>query len=65
MIDTFELVNDLKLKVAIGERRPGDVEQIYASGLKAKELLKWTPELSLADALIDAWRWQQNLSVEA
>ncbi|MDG1160320.1 MAG: UDP-glucose 4-epimerase GalE [Flavobacteriales bacterium] len=65
VIDTFELVNDLKLKVAIGERRPGDVEQIYASGLKAKELLKWTPELSLADALIDAWRWQQNLSVEA
>lgn len=65
VIDTFEMVNDLKLEVAIGERRPGDVEQIFASGLKAKELLKWTPELSLADALIDAWRWQKNLSVEA
>lgn len=65
VIETFKLVNDLELKVSIGDRRPGDVEQIYASGLKAKELLKWTPELSLSDALIDAWRWQKNLSVKA
>lgn len=65
VIDTFKLVNDVQLKVSIGERRPGDIEQIFASGKKAKELLKWTPELSLADALVDAWRWQKNLSVKA
>lgn len=64
VIDTFQKVNGIELNVKLGERRLGDVEQIYASGEKARQVLNWEPELSLADALADAWCWQQNLSLQ-
>lgn len=64
VIDTFQEVNGIQLDVQLGNRRPGDVEQIYASGDKARKILNWEPELSLADALADAWCWQQNLSLQ-
>jgi UDP-glucose 4-epimerase len=46
------------------DRRPGDVEQDYAQVDKATSLLGWKTELTLADALTDAWRWEEKLAAK-
>ena len=61
IVNTFEKVSKQKLNYTIGARRLGDVEQIYASVDKSKEVLNWQTELTVEDALRDAWNWQQNL----
>ncbi|GAB3172968.1 UDP-glucose 4-epimerase GalE [Telluribacter humicola] len=62
LIKTFEEVNNLKLNYNIGPRRPGDVEKIYAQSDKVNNVMKWHAEKSLADALKDAWRWQEKIT---
>ncbi|WP_247231479.1 UDP-glucose 4-epimerase GalE [Telluribacter sp. SYSU D00476] len=62
LITTFEEVNGVKLNYNIGPRRPGDVEKIYAQSDKVNTVMKWKAEKSLADALRDAWRWQQKIT---
>lgn len=62
LIKTFEEVSQVKLNYVLGNKRPGDVEQIYASVDKARQMLHWTTKRSLSDALKDAWQWQQNLA---
>lgn len=61
LINTFEKVNDLKLNYKIGPRRQGDTVKIYGDVSKAKEVLGWQTELSLEDAMQDAWRWEKAL----
>jgi UDP-glucose 4-epimerase len=55
-------VNGIKVPYEIGPRREGDVISTYASVDKARNVLGWQAEKTLADALKDAWRWQQSLS---
>lgn len=62
VIETFKKVSGQKLPYRVGDRRPGDVEQIYASVDKSKKTLGWEAELNLEDALLDAWNWQQSLN---
>ena len=61
VIRTFEEVSGKQIDYRIGERRAGDIEQIYAEVNKATEGLHWRAEKSLREALADAWRWQQKL----
>lgn len=61
VIKTFEQIQKVPLNYTIGQRRSGDVEQVYANVDKAGTLLNWRAELSLEKALIDAWRWQKSL----
>jgi UDP-glucose 4-epimerase len=61
VIKTFEKVSGQALPYRIGERRQGDVEKVYASVDKATDTLDWQAELSLEDALRDAWNWQLTL----
>ncbi|HAS44370.1 MAG TPA: UDP-glucose 4-epimerase GalE [Microscillaceae bacterium] len=61
LVHTFEKVNNLKLNYEFGKRRPGDIEQIYASVDKANQQLGWQTKRSLEDGLRDAWNWQQKL----
>lgn len=60
-VRTFEEVNGVKVPYVIGPRRPGDVVAMYADTTKSREVLGWKTELTLADALRDAWHWQQAL----
>ena len=62
MIHAFEKVSGQKLNYTIGERRPGDVEAIYANNDKAREVLGWEPKFSLDDMMETAWRWEQALA---
>lgn len=64
VIQTFEEVSGEKLNYQIGPRRPGDVEQIYASPDLALSDLDWKCELNLRDALRDAWNWQKKLDAK-
>ena len=61
VVTSFEKVTGQKLNYKIGPRRSGDVEQIYASVDKSKQVLNWETELTVEDALRDAWNWQQTL----
>jgi UDP-glucose 4-epimerase len=62
VVETFQEVTGVALPHRYGPRRAGDVEQIYASAAKAADLLNWQTKLTLADALKDAWNWQQKLA---
>lgn len=61
IIHTFEEVSGLKINWKFGERRAGDVPEIYADTKKAFDLLGWKPEKSLTDAVTDAWNWEKNI----
>lgn len=61
IVNTFERVSGKKLNWKFGPRRPGDVEKIYAKVGKSKELLNWTAELSIEDAVRDAWNWEKKI----
>jgi UDP-glucose 4-epimerase len=61
VIDTFIQATGVQLEYHIGNRRPGDVEKIYALAEKAQSLLGWTTKRTLHDAIVDAWNWQRKL----
>jgi UDP-glucose 4-epimerase len=61
VIKAFEKVSGLALNYKMGDRRNGDIEKIWANATKAHEVLNWKAELSLEEALTDAWRWQKKL----
>ncbi|MGM0507113.1 MAG: UDP-glucose 4-epimerase GalE [Bacteroidota bacterium] len=61
MIQTFEKVNDLKLAYRITNRRPGDIEKIWADAAKANETLHWSPQYGLEEMCKTAWTWQKSL----
>ncbi len=62
VIDTFEEVTNEKLHYVYGDRRPGDVEKVYADVSKAEKELNWKCEFSLADSLRDAWNWEKLIN---
>lgn len=64
LIKTFEKVNQINVPFKIVDRRPGDVEAIYAVCSKAKQELKWAASLNLEDMLVSSWKFQKNLSNE-
>lgn len=61
VISAFEKVNGLKVNYRVGDRRSGDVEQVWAAVGGQVEQLGWKAELSLEEALRDAWNWQLEL----
>jgi UDP-glucose 4-epimerase len=61
VIQTFEQISGIQLNYKVGQRRSGDIEQIYASVEKAEKVLKWKATRSMAEALTDTWNWQQAL----
>ena len=61
IIHTFERISNEKLNWRFGERRKGDVEEIYADASKAKNILGWQSNKSVEDAVSDAWSWELKL----
>lgn len=60
-IKAFEKVSGVKLPYTITDRREGDITAAYADTTKANEVLKWTAEYSMEDAMESAWKWQLKL----
>jgi len=60
VIEAFQKVNNIKLNYIIDDRREGDVEKVWADTTKANKVLGWKAELTIEDALRDAWNWEKN-----
>jgi UDP-glucose 4-epimerase len=61
VIQSFEKVTKQKLNFKIAPRREGDITAAFADTSLANHELGWKAELSLDDALLSAWKWQQTL----
>lgn len=61
-VKTFEKVAGQGLNYKIVDRRPGDVEQVWADTTFANEELGWKAELGLEDMMRSAWKWEQVLN---
>jgi UDP-glucose 4-epimerase len=59
-IQTFEEATGEKLNYTITGRREGDIEKIWANPSLANRELGWKTEISLAESLRSAWKWEQN-----
>lgn len=64
VIETFEKVSGEQLPVKYVDRRPGDIESIYADCGKAALALHWNATHTLEDSLMHAWQWEQSLKIE-
>ncbi len=62
VVKSFMRVTGMPLNYQVGPRRSGDVEKVWAEVSKSSEVLKWQTELTLDQALEDAWRWELQLS---
>lgn len=60
IINAFEKATNKKLNYKIVDRRPGDIKAIYADTTFANEELNWKTEKTLEEALLSAWKWQEN-----
>ena len=62
VINAFESATGVKLNYEVVDRRPGDVEKIYADTTFANEELGWKTELGLETMMASAWKWQQKIT---
>jgi UDP-glucose 4-epimerase len=61
VVNSFEKVSGQKLNSALVDRRPGDVEKVYADTTFANEEHGWKAESSLDDILSSAWKWEKKI----
>jgi UDP-glucose 4-epimerase len=61
VIQSFEKTSGQKLNYVLAPRRAGDVEAVYASTDKARDILGWQPRYDLDDMTRSAWAWQERL----
>lgn len=61
VVEAFERVSGEKLNYKIVGRREGDVISAYADTKKANDELGWKTSLSLDDAMLSAWKWEQKV----
>jgi len=61
-IHTFENVTGVTLNYTRGERRPGDVEKVWADMSMANQELGWKATLTMEDIMRSAWEWEKKLA---
>lgn len=62
VIQSFEKVSGEKLNYKIVDRRPGDVEQVWADTAFANKELGWKAEKGLDEMMDSAWKWEKVLA---
>lgn len=60
VLHAFEEACGKKLPHHIAPRRPGDIATCYADPSKAKQLLNWEAQRTLADMCADGWNFSKN-----
>ncbi len=58
LINTFERVNNIKIRYTFSPRREGDVPKIVADNTKANKIFNWKPRKNIKDMCKDGWRWK-------
>jgi UDP-glucose 4-epimerase len=61
VVNGFEKATGVKLNYKIVERRPGDIEKIWADTTFANEELGWKTEKGLEETLLSAWNWEKKV----
>lgn len=64
VIKSFESVSGQKLDYEIVDRRPGDVEKVFADTSKVNKVLGWKPTYDLDEMMSTAWEWQKTLKTK-
>lgn len=62
VIKSFEKMSGEKLDYRIKERRPGDVEQVWADTQLANRVLGWKAGRDLDEMTLSAWNWEKSLA---
>lgn len=62
VINSFERVSGVKLNYEVKDRRPGDIEKIWADPDHANHVLGWKAEKGLDEMTLSAWRWELHLA---
>ena len=61
IVKGFEKATGKKLNYKIVDRRPGDIEKIWADTTYANEELGWKAEKDLEETLRSAWEWEKKV----
>jgi UDP-glucose 4-epimerase len=59
VINAFEIINGVKVNYKIGDRREGDIVEIYSNSTKARKI-GWKPTRTVDDMVSSAWKWHKN-----
>ena len=62
VIKSFEKISNIKLPYKIVDRRPGDVDKIWADNRLANEVLGWKANKDLDEMMLSAWNWELKYS---
>lgn len=62
IVKTFIETTGISFPYQMVDRRPGDIEKIWADTSKAENKLGWKASVSLADSLKSAWEWQKRIT---
>lgn len=62
IIEAFERVSGKKINYKFEDRRPGDIEQVWADTTLANQELGWKAEKSLDEMVRSAWNWELHLA---
>jgi len=62
VIRSFEKVSGVKLNYVFVDRRPGDVEKVWADTTLANQELGWKAQRSVDEMTLSAWRWELRLA---
>ena len=62
VIRSFEKTAKVKLAFKIMNRRPGDVEKVWADTEFANRELGWKAERGLDEMTLSAWKWEKRLA---
>ncbi len=61
VIGQIKKVTGINFPVEVGERRPGDADELVADASKIKKVLGWQPKYNDLEAIIKtAWQWHKN-----
>jgi UDP-glucose 4-epimerase len=62
IIQSFEKMTGVKLNYQIVDRRPGDIEKVWADTTFANKELGWKAEKTLDQMMLSAWNWEKALN---
>jgi UDP-glucose 4-epimerase len=62
VIKSFERSTNNKLEYRFKERRPGDVQEVWADTEYANKVLGWKAKKDLDEMTLSAWNWEKRLA---
>ncbi len=62
VIESFERSTGVRLNYQVMDRRPGDIEKVWADTEYANRELGWKTEKSLDEMTASAWKWEKALA---